>query len=316
VSIDDGGNSITVDYATTGSGTATGALRVELPTNGTGVLATVGAVTSITNTVAVGGTAAADAAVSGNPVQGGGRASAAAPTDVSADGDAVPSWHLRNGAQAVNLTAAGALIGGDATNGLDVDITRNAALVAGSAVIGKVGIDQTTPGTTNLVMASGTAADDAAAVGGPVQSGGVAQTSDPAMVTAGDAAYSLHTIGHKQVVMPYAISGSRWSYAAASGGLVNTTAVTIKAAAASGIKNCLTSIQVINGHATVSTEVLIRDGAAGTVLHRGWAQAAGGGYAYELPVPICGTAATLLEAVNVTTGSAVYVNAQGYISAE
>ncbi len=64
VNIQDGGNSITIDYATTGSGTSTGALRVELPTNGTGVV----------------------------------------------------------------------------------------GLNAGSAVIGKVGIDQTTPGTTNLVQ--------------------------------------------------------------------------------------------------------------------------------------------------------------------
>lgn len=54
LSIDDGGNSITVDYATTGSGTATGALRVELPTNGTGVIATVGAVTAITNALPAG----------------------------------------------------------------------------------------------------------------------------------------------------------------------------------------------------------------------------------------------------------------------
>jgi hypothetical protein len=38
VNIQDGGNTITVDYATTGSGTATGALRVELPTNGTGTV--------------------------------------------------------------------------------------------------------------------------------------------------------------------------------------------------------------------------------------------------------------------------------------
>lgn len=37
-----------------GSGTATGALRVELPTNGTGVIATVGAVTSITNALPAG----------------------------------------------------------------------------------------------------------------------------------------------------------------------------------------------------------------------------------------------------------------------
>lgn len=63
-----------ISYATTGSGTATGALRVELPTNGTGVIATVGAVTAITN-----------------------------------------------------------------------------ALPAGSAIIGNVRIDQTTPGTTNAV---------------------------------------------------------------------------------------------------------------------------------------------------------------------
>jgi len=54
VNIQDGGNSITVDYATTGSGTATGALRVELPTNGTGVIATVGAVTAITNALPAG----------------------------------------------------------------------------------------------------------------------------------------------------------------------------------------------------------------------------------------------------------------------
>ena len=36
-----------VSYATTGSGTATGALRVELPTNGTGVIATVSSVTAL-----------------------------------------------------------------------------------------------------------------------------------------------------------------------------------------------------------------------------------------------------------------------------
>lgn len=54
VGINDSGNSITVDYATTGSGTATGALRVELPTNGTGVIATVDAVTAITNPLPAG----------------------------------------------------------------------------------------------------------------------------------------------------------------------------------------------------------------------------------------------------------------------
>jgi hypothetical protein len=391
VPITDNSGSLTVDYATTGSGTATGALRVELPTNGTGVIATVGAVTAITNalpagtnaigklaanngvdigdvdvasvagTVTVGGTAAADAAASGNPVYVAGRASAAAPSDVSADGDVVPAWRLRNGAAASVLTAAGALIGGDATNGLDVDITRNAALVAGSAIIGKVGIDQTTPGTTNLVAlaanqsvnvaqingvttlmgngvtgtgsqrvtiasdntafsvnatAVGAAAHDAAISGAPVRLAGRALTSDYTAVATGDVADLVTTVDGKLIQKPFAIRPSTWTYAAASGGITNTTAATMKAAAAAGIRNCLTGIQVINGHATVSTEVLVRDGAAGTVLHRGWAQAAGGGFAANFDVPLCGTAATLMEVVPVTTGSAIYANAQGFISAD
>lgn len=54
VPITDNSGSLTVDYATTGSGTATGALRVELPTNGTGVIATVSAVTAITNALPAG----------------------------------------------------------------------------------------------------------------------------------------------------------------------------------------------------------------------------------------------------------------------
>jgi hypothetical protein len=45
----------------------------------------------------------------------------------------------------------------DTTNGLDVDVTRLPALVASSAVVGKVGIDQTTPGTTDSVSVKKTA---------------------------------------------------------------------------------------------------------------------------------------------------------------
>lgn len=62
---------------------------------------------------------AADVAAVG-PIKLGGYAKAAAPSDVSGDADIVNAWFLRNGAQAVNLTAAGALIAGDATRGLDV----------------------------------------------------------------------------------------------------------------------------------------------------------------------------------------------------
>lgn len=75
------------------------------------------------------------------PLLSGGYASAAAPTSVSADGDAVRAWYLRNGAAAAVLTAAGALIGGDAANGLDVDVTR---------VTGTVTVDSELPAAAAL----------------------------------------------------------------------------------------------------------------------------------------------------------------------
>jgi hypothetical protein len=99
-----------------------------------------------TNGLVVVGAAAADAAASGAPVRIGGRASAAAPSDVSADGDAVNSWLLRNGATATVLTAAGALVGGDATNGLHVNVTRVAApsaIIHGQTTVTTAGTEVT-----------------------------------------------------------------------------------------------------------------------------------------------------------------------------
>ncbi len=78
------------------------------------------------SSVPVQGGAAHDAAVAGNPLLLAGSSSAAAPADVAADGRAVRLWSLRNGSLVINLAAAGALIGGDAANGLDVDVTRSA----------------------------------------------------------------------------------------------------------------------------------------------------------------------------------------------
>lgn len=47
-----------------------------------------------------------------------------------------------------------ALIAGDSANGLDVDVTRLPALVAGSALIGKVSIDQATANANEVVVKS------------------------------------------------------------------------------------------------------------------------------------------------------------------
>jgi hypothetical protein len=121
---------------------ANGALQVNLATG----------ISSSIDSIAALGNIAHDATGTGNaPVLTGGYASAAAPTDVSADGDAVRAWHLRNGAQATVITAAGALIGGDATNGLDTDVTR---VIPGTSAthLGKA-IDTAVGGTDTGVAA-------------------------------------------------------------------------------------------------------------------------------------------------------------------
>lgn len=104
------------------------------------VSGTITTVTTVTNVT--GGTTAHDGGGGSiNPIATGCYSSAAAPTDVNADTDITREWCLRNGSRAVTVTAAGALIGGDATNGLDVDVTRMSALVAGTADIGDVDLE-------------------------------------------------------------------------------------------------------------------------------------------------------------------------------
>lgn len=193
----------------------------------------------------------------------------------------------------------------------DVDVLSS-ALPTGASTL----VEQQTQTTALQLLDNAVVDHDAAAVAGVRPIGLEARTSDGTAVASGDAVRALATILGKQIVKLDAVPDLTWSYAAASGGIVNTTAVTIKAAGAAGVRNYLKSLNVVNGHATVSTEVLVRDGAAGTVLHRGWAQAAGGGYAVLFDPPLRGTAATLLEVVNVTTGSATYVNASGFVGAE
>lgn len=171
---------------------------------------------------------------------------------------------------------------------------------------------------TNTNEVVGDAAHDAPIAGNPVRIAGRALTADYTAVAAGDVADLITTLLGKQVVIPYCLPGQMWSYAAPAGGLVSQVAVTIKAAAGAGIRNYITHIDVVNSHATISTELVINDGAAGTVLWRGWLQAAGGGYSINFDPPLRGTANTLLEIDEVTaTGTTgVLFNCVGFTAAE
>lgn len=170
------------------------------------------------------------------------------------------------------------------------------------------------PASTNTIEVVGDAAHDAAIAGNPLRIAGRALTSSYTAVATGDTADLITTTIGQLVEIPYSIPENTWSYAAASGGITNTTGVTAKASAGAGLRNYITRVQIINGHATVSTDVQIRDGASGTVLWRGFAQAAGGGVSAVFDPPLRGSAATLVEVACGTTGSATYFNLQGYVA--
>jgi hypothetical protein len=212
--------------------------------------------------------------------------------------------------------------------------TIDAALPAGTNAIGKlaansgvtigaveiaasqsVAVTQATASNLNAQVV-GPAAHDAAISGNPVRMAGRALSADYTAVAAGDTADVATTLTGKQLTYPFALPGQTWYYAAASGGITNTTGVTIKAAAGAGVRNYITCLTIVNGHASVGTDVQIRDGASGTVLYRFYAVANGGGVREVFSVPIRGSANTLLEVACGTTGSAIYVDAQGFTAAE
>lgn len=152
-----GYNKVRVRGASVGSGTAVVSMQ---GSHGTQIVLASGTVTEQ-------GTDAHDAPVTAVPVLIGGYASAAAPTDVSADGDATRIWVLRNGAQCVNVTAAGTLVAagnGTAATSLRVtiasDSTGTVACTSATAANFNVRTDHTlvdnaafTDGTTRVGLA-------------------------------------------------------------------------------------------------------------------------------------------------------------------
>lgn len=121
------------------------------------------------------------------------------------------------------------------------------------------------------------------------------------------------------LVTQLAQTANRWQYAAAASGISNTTtAVTFKAAAGASIVNYITSVQIMWEALGTATELAVRDGAGGTVIWRTKIPASlAGTREIVFPVPLKGTANTLLEVVTLTasTTGAVYFNAQGYVAA-
>lgn len=189
---------------------------------------------------------------------------------------------------------------------------------AGTVIIGGVGFDQTTPGTTNATSlkyinatavvsgglagtlgVGGATATNVAITDNPLNFGGQAVSSENAVVTTGRKVQFVADLTGKQIILPYA-NPENILNPVPTAAITDTTSTQVMAAIAS-FRNYVNYCKVTNAHATVGTYVQILDGS--TVVDSGYAAAAGGGWVTKYDPPIRGTTNTALNCQATTTNS-------------
>lgn len=156
----------------------------------------------------------------------------------------------------------------------------------------------------------GQVAHDSPVDGAPVRIGARARTSNMGAVANDDQVDLLSDEYGKLVVLPYSLpNGFTDGLTAAITGTSDTAVI---AAPGAGLYLNITWALVTNSHATVSTVVELKSGS--TSRARGFALAAGGGFAVVFRTPLRIAVNTAFNAANITTGSNTYVSAGGYIS--
>lgn len=94
--------------------------------------------------------------------------------------------------------------------------------------------------------------------------------------------------------------------------ITGVAATDVIAAGGAGVFTYVTQVLVTNSHASVGTLVSLQD-SDGTTIYTGYAAPAGGGYTISFPTPLkMPVANKKLQAICGTTGSNVYVSANGF----
>ncbi len=172
------------------------------------------------------------------------------------------------------------------------------------------GTTPVTAGVAGTLAIGGNVAHSAATTANPVRVAGRVNTAVDTTLVANDTCDAFSTTGGQLLVKPYGLPETDWQF---TGSITNATATAARAAGAAGVRNYVTAIQYQNTSATAS-EIQIQDGA--TPIWRGNAPASMALPAViEFPTPLRGTAATALNVQLITTGTATFVNAQGYQAA-
>lgn len=190
----------------------------------------------------------------------------------------------------------------------------------GSNIIGKVGIDQTTPGTTNAHSIShigstavvvskagalGVGGDTASAstdAGNPLKIGGLAVSSVPTSITTGQRANALYDTMGRMVVAPQIRQGVKFQ----STTITSSTAANTIITAVALTYNDLTHLTITNGSAS-ATAVTINDGTTALGVYN---IPAGGGIVLPFPTPVSQTTAnTNWTATCSVSVASIYVSA-------
>lgn len=168
--------------------------------------------------------------------------------------------------------------------------------------------------TSGRTVVVGNVAHDAAvSTDAPILNAGEARSTERAAVASADVCRLVTDLVGKLITLPYANPENFLSGKTAA--MVGTGDTAVIAAQGASVRIYVTTLVITNSHATVGTEVVIKDGA--TELLRVYVPALNGtagpnSIAVTLPVPLRLTANTALNAANVTTGSNTYVAAVGY----
>jgi hypothetical protein len=239
--------------------------------------------------------------------------------EVSADG--LTNWISVSGAViAPTATAAGVLSSLSSANsmifGKRLRYFRARVSVYGSGTVSVAGNLLNAAVTTSLVaLCVGTAGEGVAATGLPVTIGIEARTNNKTSVVNGGVVRPIATVDGRTVMRPNSIPENEWYYAAASGGIVNTTTETQAKAGVAGHRNYMTTIQLQAEPLTNATEFVIRDGFGGTALWRIKIPTTGlplTNFKFDDPLRTTVAASFQIQTVTASGTGAVYFNAQGY----
>lgn len=293
-------NPVTVTSAQTGSGTATGAIRVELPTNGTGIVGLAAGTNGI-------GKLTANAGVTIGAVEVAAAQTLATVTTVGTVSLLSNTTALTPGTAATNLGKAedAAISSGD--TGVAVLFQAQATPTATAADNDYI-LPKTNANGVIWTQGIEVGANAATKPANSEQLGASGVNAEQTAVTNGQLTNLVADLVGKLIVMPYANTENFVQGVTAA--ITDTTSTSVIASAGGALRNYITHCSISNSHATVGTFVKILDGS--TIIDEIFAAAGGGGASLTYPVPLRGTAATAINAQPVTTGANVIVGCNGY----